>query len=152
MFRRHGRIFNGRDGAGAHPTFVCSINSGDGDWNAGPKRFGASIGLVAFDVKRLDHEHPAVCNRRPTISVFWSSQGGDRARRDLVDAKIKVVEPALQKETGRPFFEGIGPRSSDVPRNAALMRHPTVSAMDKPQLKQSCPTARASRSGHPLAL
>jgi hypothetical protein len=26
-----------------------------------------------------------VCNRRPTISVFWSSQGGDRARRDLVD-------------------------------------------------------------------
>jgi hypothetical protein len=31
---------------------------------------------------------------------------GTRARID----KIKVVEPALQKETGRPFFDGVGPR------------------------------------------
>src|SRR5271167_659243 len=34
VFGRHGRIFHGRDGAGAHPTFVCSINSGDGNWDS----------------------------------------------------------------------------------------------------------------------
>jgi hypothetical protein len=35
---------------------VCGVNSGDGDGDAGLKRFGASIGIAAPDVKRPDHK------------------------------------------------------------------------------------------------
>jgi hypothetical protein len=35
---------------------VCGVNSGDGDGYAGLKRFGASIGIAAPDVKRPDHK------------------------------------------------------------------------------------------------
>jgi hypothetical protein len=56
MLHWHGRVFEGRDGAGAFAAFVRSVNPDDGDWNAGLKGLSAAISIVAPNVKRPNHD------------------------------------------------------------------------------------------------
>ena len=65
MLRWHGRVFEGRDSSRALSAFVRSVNPDDGDWNAGLKGLGATISIVASDVKRLDHD---IISRRSIVS------------------------------------------------------------------------------------
>jgi hypothetical protein len=78
--------------------FVWGVNSDDGDRDAGPKRLGASIGIVAVNVKRPDHA-VILAVRNPvatsTILGIWPSPWRKSSSSWFDDGKMVIGAATL---------------------------------------------------------
>ena len=87
--------------------------------------FGASIGLVAFDVKRLDHEVIPRCAIAVPLSRYFGPPKAEIAPGViLLTARSRWSTPPFKRKRAARSLTELA-RAWTFPRNAALMPHPT---------------------------